>query len=45
MFSYGLLYMDTPVLARLVETCIHQLCLDTGCSLEDTPRAIADRDK
>ena len=37
MFSYGLLHMGTPVLAT-------QLCADTGCSQEDLPRAMADRD-
>ena len=38
-FFSGLLHMDTPAKA-----CIHQLCVDTECSLEDLPRAIVDRD-
>ena len=31
MFSYGLLHMDTPVLANPAKIYIHQLCPDTGC--------------
>ena len=34
MFYYGLLRMDTPVLANQ-QKHIHQYCVDTGCSLED----------
>ena len=29
---------------RLARTDIHQLCADTGCSLEDLPGAMDDRD-
>ena len=37
-FSYG----DTPVLANQQR---HQLCGDTGCSLENLPEAIENKDK
>ena len=36
MFSYGFLHIDMPGLAD-------QLCVDTGCSLEDLSRAMNDR--
>ena len=35
IFYYELLHMNTPV--------FHQLCVDTGCCLEDLPRAVIDR--
>ena len=35
MFSYGLLHMDTPVLANKQRLTLYQLCTDTRCSLED----------
>ena len=34
--------MDTPVLAD--QSSIHQLCMDTGCRLEDLLRVMSDRD-
>ena len=43
MFSYGLLHMDTPVLANQ-QIYIHQLCVDTECNLEDLQGTINDRD-
>ena len=41
-FSYGLLHMDTPVLADLQKLTF--ICADIGCHLEDLPRMMADRD-
>ena len=36
-FSDGLLHMDTPMWGDLQKTYVHQLCVDTGCKLEDLP--------
>ena len=44
MSSYGLLNMDTPVLANQ-KTSIPQLCVETGCHLEELPRAMIDIDR
>ena len=41
-FFNGLLHMDSP--DWTAKTCIHQLCADTACCLEDFPRAMIDRD-
>ena len=43
-FSSGLLHKVMPVLTDQQRTYQHQLCVDTGCSLEDTPEAMDDRD-
>ena len=40
-FSYGLLCIATPV---LTEKQAHQFCADIGCSLENLPRTMDDRD-
>ena len=45
MFSYGLLHMDTPVLADQQKTYIYQLCADLGYHLENLPRAMAERNE
>ena len=34
-YNYGLLYMDTPVLADQNKTYVHQLSVDTACCLQD----------
>ena len=44
MFFYGPLNIDSPVLADQQKIYIHQLCADTGCSLEDLLGVIDDRD-
>ena len=39
---------DVPLhinkLVLIAKTCIHQLCVDSGCRVEKLPRAIAERD-
>ena len=37
--------MDTPALTDQQKLNIHQLCADTGCRLEDSPRMMTDRDR
>ena len=45
MFTYGFLEMDTSVLADQQDlTYTYQLCAGIGCSLEDLPGAMDDRD-
>ena len=41
-FSYRLLHMGVPVLTDQ-QRHIHQLCVDTGCNLEDLPEVIVDK--
>ena len=41
-FSYGLLHMDTPVLADLQNLTI--ISSDTGCHLENLPRVMTGLD-
>ena len=36
-------FLWTPTHGLLAKTYIHQLCADTGCSLEDLPEAMDDR--
>ena len=43
MFFFWLLHKDTPVLMDQQKTYIHQLCVDTGCHLENLPRAMTYR--
>ena len=31
--------------SRVAKTNIHQLCVDTGCQLEDLPRVMDDRER
>ena len=39
-FSYGLIYINKPV-----KNYIYQLCVDTGCRLEDLLGVVNDRDR
>ena len=41
-FYCGLLH---TTIGRPTTIYIHQLCIDTGCSLVDLPRAMTDRDE
>ena len=43
-FSSGFPYIDTPVLANQQRN-IHQLCVDTGCQLEDLPRDMDNKEE
>ena len=43
-FSYGPFHMNMQVLDDQLEP-IYNDCMDTGCSLEDMPEAMDDRDK
>ena len=42
MFFYGPLHMDTRQPTKIY---IHQLCVATGCILEDLPRANDERER
>ena len=42
-FTCGLLRMETPVLTNQQKH--YQLCVDTGYSLEDLPKAMAERER
>ena len=44
-FTYRLQHIDAPVLADQPKSYIHQLCADTGCSLEDLSGVMDDRDR
>ena len=45
MFSNGLLHMDMQVLDNQLRTYQQQLCMFTGCNLEDLPKAMNDIDE
>ena len=45
MFSYEPLSHEWASVGRPVRIYQPQLCTDTGCSLEDLPEAMDDRDK
>ena len=45
MYSYGPPHMAGQKTGRPARTYIQQLCEDTGCSPEDLPEAMNDREK
>ena len=45
MFSYGSPHMAVQKQGDQHETYIQQLCEDTGCSPEDLPEAMNDREE
>ncbi len=45
MYSYGPPHMAGQNAGRPARTYIQQLCEDTGCSPEDLPEAMNDREK
>ena len=45
MYSYGPPNIDRAKAGRPARTYIQQLCEDTGCSPEDLPEAMNDREK
>ena len=44
-FSCGILHTDEQLFDIRLELIYKKLCTDTGCSLEDLPNAMDDRDE